>query len=98
MALGCLTCVPTKISPYDFQEETYNNNNENGFYKFEKTENLKEFFKAEGFPDHVINKTLRNMEIYWKATATDFEMIQWFGSAKISASGRFAEEVSHTVG
>ena len=47
MARGCLTCVPTKISPYDFQEETYNNNNENGFYKFEKTENLKEFFKAE---------------------------------------------------
>ena len=97
MARGCLTCVPTKISPNDFQEK-YTNDDENGFYKFDKTENMTEFFKAEGFPDHVIKKTLRNMEIYWKATATDFEMIQWFGSAKISASGRFAEEVSHTVG
>ncbi len=65
MARGCLTCVPTKISPNDFQEK-YTNDDENGFYKFDKTENMTEFFKAEGFPDHVIKKTLRNMEIYWK--------------------------------
>ena len=41
MARGCLTCVPTKISPNDFQEK-YTNDDENGFYKFDKTENMTE--------------------------------------------------------
>ena len=65
---------------------------ENGCYRLCKSENVKEFMKAEGLPEKMICM-MDDFKIKWKVCDNRFDLVRCFGGMKIESGGCFDEEL-----
>ena len=65
---------------------------ENGCYRLCKSENVKEFMKAEGLPEKMICM-MDDFKIKWNVCDNRFDLVRCFGGMKIESGGCFDEEL-----
>ena len=65
---------------------------ENGCYRLCKSENVKEFMKAEGLPEKMICM-MDDFKIKWKVCDNRFDLVRCFVGMKIESGGCFDEEL-----
>jgi hypothetical protein len=67
---------------------------EEGFYKYNRDENVCKVMSVAGAPEEMI-KSLKNYKMAWR-TRTDkdcFQMVEWFGKTKVVTKSKLGEEV-----